>query len=508
MIERLIKRSPSFAPLILFVLLLPLQGYTFLKLSLLQRKLFLNSWFILFFLFFIILQIGLFFLRQILRNNYVAVMTGALQWLFCFFYFFPLVSLCIYAFFINSFGAALISIVVFYLAYRFRLFFLVHRTLVINHLSFYFSYLAYLSVILVLSSCVSLVLLPHFCTSFVAFSQNQANTHLVDRAKNTSNYDVIALDKGSKVFGFSDGGALLYEWESSKYVQRLNINTVQPQRAIFNPATRNVIITSFTTQSPSVIRYHLATQKTFQYKSSACQCAVDITNSISETEYFVACEDTGKIFQLDVTENELTLFHEMKFVHSIAYSPDRKMLFAISLTGDLRAIDTDNSRIISKRYLFLMPWRIFELDGRDVLYVSRLFSDNVIVLSGETLENKGLFETGLSPRDMAYDLENDVLWIGNYIDGTIYRVDMLKNTVSVLFAGPKLRGIYYEKETKRIYFASLSGFGYFEKEDWEKAYQKPKNAPRQISDFLKCLLKGSGFDHLQKYLGTMRHILW
>ncbi|MCZ7583583.1 MAG: hypothetical protein M5R36_09780 [Deltaproteobacteria bacterium] len=41
-------------------------------------------------------------------------------------------------------------------------------------------------------------------------------------------------------------------------------------------------------------------------------------------------------------------------------------------------------------------------------------------------------------------------------------LDMETMEMTYLYAGPKVRGVYYEQNTGRLYFASKRGIGYFD----------------------------------------------
>jgi len=98
----------------------------------------------------------------------------------------------------------------------------------------------------------------------------------------------------------------------------------------------------------------------------------------------------------------------------------------------------------------------FGPDG--MLYVAQPFSRRVRVVEPKDLNIVRTIAAGYGPRDLEFDPERGLLFIGNYFDGTVDVVSLADGgRITRFFAGELLRGIWFDAGGDRLLLATGCG---------------------------------------------------
>ncbi|MCZ7582542.1 MAG: hypothetical protein M5R36_03965 [Deltaproteobacteria bacterium] len=104
-------------------------------------------------------------------------------------------------------------------------------------------------------------------------------------------------------------------------------------------------------------------------------------------------------------------------------------------------------------------WSTFgALSSGDRVFVARPLASEVVEIDAKSLEVARRFDVGYGVRDLEIDAKRDVLFAGNYFDGTLDAVDLGSGErLSRVFVGKLLRGLYFDAETDCVYAATGCG---------------------------------------------------
>ncbi|MFH1540090.1 MAG: hypothetical protein ABIH66_14140 [bacterium] len=100
-------------------------------------------------------------------------------------------------------------------------------------------------------------------------------------------------------------------------------------------------------------------------------------------------------------------------------------------------------------------------EKRNTIYFTSPFKRSVFKTDSRNYRLRGVLPAGVFPRDLDYDPKHDLLYVGNYADGTVDVIDTRKfKRARRYFIGKLVRSIYVNRPTGRAF--AVSGCGVFE----------------------------------------------
>ncbi len=120
-------------------------------------------------------------------------------------------------------------------------------------------------------------------------------------------------------------------------------------------------------------------------------------------------------------------------------------------------VDLRSMAVVRKKWIGFSSFGVnIGPDGR--LYVAQMFLRRVNVLDVLTLETRQTLRAGYGPRDLDFDPQRGLLFVGNYFDGTVDVFETASGRrVTRFFAGKPLRGLWFDRQRERLYLACGCG---------------------------------------------------
>ena len=147
------------------------------------------------------------------------------------------------------------------------------------------------------------------------------------------------------------------------------------------------------------------------------------------------------------------IFLDQGKIHSIGKPSEVVNDFYKIVEGKKPTIDeTVNTASIIRRS---EPTGISINKSKNILYVTNLASDQLVVIDGKTNQIIKYLNVGIAPREVVVDAKNDLIYVANRDSNSVSVIEGVSNEiVSSITVGEKPRGIAINALTNRIYVAN------------------------------------------------------
>lgn len=355
-----------------------------------------------------------------------------------------------------------------------------------------------------------LLLLPEIIVSYNTFDLTVYSIQYVREDISLDTYDVVAVDKGSKVYATEKWRLARYDFNpiSLEYSLTEEQWDVNAQRMEYLPKEEKLLAANFTNDQRNLFILDKSLKVLDQTGDSHCELPIYVTYRNENRRIYYSCEVGDRIMEFDPVSRRLEAIIDVNMPNVVRLSEDERYLFAVPIQGSrICRYDFSTRKIDKGPQLPVLTLGLLTDEFRKSIYISNMLSGEVIVNDYETMLEKESITSGIGARDMAIDRKNGILYIGNYFDGTITMLDTSTFEMKKLFGGGKIRGVYFEPDTGRIYFASRLGIGYYKPGHGETAYTS-NGFLSDIVYFFHNALPDVSFSSIRKFLTSFASILF
>lgn len=199
-------------------------------------------------------------------------------------------------------------------------------------------------------------------------------------------------------------------------------------------------------------------EKTFN--TDGCRNAFEAVHDAKRDRVYLLCEASHNLLAYREGKStpyaQLTLPGWNSYDLILDHSKDR-LYVTDWLSPFLFVVDLKTFTLLQKVRIGWTAFGIVESqDG--TIFVARPIVSEAVAVDPVSLQVKKRIKTGFGSRDLEYDPKRNILFVGNYFDGTLdlYDADTGKR-ISRHYAGRLLRGLLYHAESDRIFLATGCG---------------------------------------------------
>ena len=267
-------------------------------------------------------------------------------------------------------------------------------------------------------------------------------------------------------FGITRSGSQIVAYDLDATVQRpqkVNIPYRGVQRVTAAPDGHTVYAVAWGQWEDDHVIYEIdvgTLSVTTPYTSPGCRNAFEVVMDEPRNRFYLVCEVSHNVLAYEIGKPEpiadLTLFGLDSY--DMILSHDGSRLYVTDwATPWLYVIDPETLTLIDTVYTGMIGFGVVE--GPDgLIYVARPMAREVAVVDPKALKVIDRIDVGYGPRDLEVDPKRNLLFVGNYYDGTLDVIDLgTRKRISRTYAGRLLRGLYFDAETDRLYLATGCG---------------------------------------------------
>jgi hypothetical protein len=309
-------------------------------------------------------------------------------------------------------------------------------------------------------------LVPDMLSSFCAFRHSSPKVHWVTQAESMA-YDAISYEAGRVLFVAQNAIAKYFpDQDRPALVGR---EFVGGQRLAIDVERKRLFMPAFMRYSPQeesyddVYIYDFDVNLVETLRLQECVGPLYVQFSKKRQHLYYSCEASGHLVDYDLREGSYTKFGDYLSPNHIQLDESEDLLYVSPIME--KTIDVyqlDPPRLVRSAPVVPPVYVSLPDSSRGVLYVARFVLGDLEIRDIHSLKVLSRIRLDFGPRDMDLDRTGRRLFTCNYFTGTLSIVDLEQKTVGRLFAGPRVRGLYYDPEVSRLYFCSTLGIGYYD----------------------------------------------
>ena len=185
---------------------------------------------------------------------------------------------------------------------------------------------------------------------------------------------------------------------------------------------------------------------------------------------FYSCELSSALMKYDLGSSQSVIFQEVHVPYDAHLSEDEKYVYVdSSIYPTFLRLEANTGKLAGKAIIGCASAGIETDLSRNRIYVSSFIFGQVFEIDDQTIKVVSRIDTDFGARDITLDTKRGLLYVGNYFFGTLSVINLQTHEEKKLFAGPRLRAVYYDLEKDRIYFCSRLGIGYFTGNDFSSS---------------------------------------
>lgn len=197
------------------------------------------------------------------------------------------------------------------------------------------------------------------------------------------------------------------------------------------------------------------------FKTPGCRNAFEVIYDERRARFYLICEASHNLLAYDFRRDEpfqRVLLSGLDTYDAAMGSKGEFLYITDWLSPKLTVLELDSLAVEKEVDI---GWTSFGVvsspDGRSI-FVARPIASEVVRIDTGTLEVADRIEVGFGVRDLDVDPKRNLLFAGNYFDGTLDVVDIATGKrLARHYAGRLLRGLYYHRDTDRLFLATGCG---------------------------------------------------
>lgn len=193
------------------------------------------------------------------------------------------------------------------------------------------------------------------------------------------------------------------------------------------------------------------------FNTEGCRNAFEVVNDTKRNRVYLICETSHNL--LAYKEGETNPFAHLELPGWNAYDlildrAQNRLYVTDWLSPYLFVVDLETFSLLQK---VRVGWTAFGIiEGKNgTIFLARPIAQEVVAVDPVSLQVQRRIKTGFGSRDLEYDYKRDILFVGNYFDGTLdlYNAHSGKR-IARYYAGRLLRGLFFHAESDRLFVAT------------------------------------------------------
>jgi len=344
-----------------------------------------------------------------------------------------------------------------------------------------------------------LLVLGHIITCYNVFLHTYDDiTWLLPRYDN-NNYDVVADEDDNYIFVAGSSHINRYAKTGGNYISDVTVESLVPnqrfERMDINNLDGRLFFAHYGPFSgePSVTIYDFNLTPIEILSFPDCNAPLHVLYSPPNRKLFYNCEISGHVIMYDFISKSHSILARFPFPIAMTLDTSKERLYVFTILGgkNIKYNIKDNV-LTSYNIVSSTAQGSIHVKSSGKIIVSKMLLGEIDVRDDESLEVTDRIPMGLGVRDLDVDQRNGNIIAANYVTGTIdilHRDSLGKASVTKMFGGPILRGVFFNKKTQRLYFANCLGVGIYKKGALENAYKKQTFIEKLKTSFLISLTK-------------------
>lgn len=267
---------------------------------------------------------------------------------------------------------------------------------------------------------------------------------------------------------YKRGALEQYDLDKQQAVALVELSAVgmrgSTQRLVYNPEKKEIYTTDWRARHQGAVVVFGTEPLRLERIIAEPKCpAISLQLDHATRQLIVLCESGRRLvwFHYDtwLKQGELR-FPLMTQPHAVRLDPLRRRIYVCTgaMSHFLYEIDADSHRILRRTNIGFatLGMEIDPLTRR--AYLAKPFRNEVLIVDLQTMKIAGAMKTQNGPRDMEIDVGRKLLYVGNYVAGTVQVFDLAtRRVVSTWPVAKQVRGVYHSPELNRHFAATACG---------------------------------------------------
>lgn len=267
---------------------------------------------------------------------------------------------------------------------------------------------------------------------------------------------------------YKRGALEQYDLQTQQTVALVELNALglrgSTQRLVFNPEKKEIYTTDWRARDQGAVAVFRTEPLRLERIIAEPKCpAISLQLDHKTRQLIVLCESGRRLvwFDYDTWRKQGELwFPLMTQPHAVRLDPLRRRIYVCTgaMSHFLYEINADSHRILRCTNIGFatLGMEIDPLTRR--AYLAKPLRNEVLIVDLEKMKIAGAMKTQNGPRDMEIDVGRKLLYVGNYVAGTVQAFDLsTRRVVSTWRVAKQVRGVYHSPDLNRHFAATACG---------------------------------------------------
>lgn len=202
-----------------------------------------------------------------------------------------------------------------------------------------------------------------------------------------------------------------------------------------------------------------------------CVHLFEVVEDPAKDVYYALCETSHTLVRIEKGGEKQTVVKlPGRDAYDMVFDPVRRRIITTDWWSPNITLVNADTMTVEKTVP--IGWSSFGiLIHRDKIYVARPLANEVVEMDGETLQILRRLDAGYGVRDIEVDGQRDILFAGNYFDGTVDAFDLVSGKrIRRAYVGKLMRGLIIDTVRDRLYLGTGCGIKFIFLFEWLHDY--------------------------------------